>query len=258
MEHATDFASQAITRRDFACALPLLGMAVAGLLTSAPGFSHAALATDEPAAELPPLPPAEPDPTSQFGVDLNINMATIDDYVGRPDVLYRDMRMIFDPADWESLGEDPYASVVLEGAKVVPYPFLGTVGPIPVDNAYDGDSLFTVTWNDDSTIEAVSSNYRESMQVLRELFPKDTPIFLMCGGAGYADFTKKLLTYLGWDPSLLYNVGGMWYYEGEHGVEVIDYGAKDDDNLYALWRADYAIIDFTLMRPETVRYQKRS
>ena len=28
--------------------------------------------------DLPPLPPAEPDPNDQFGVDKNINMTTID------------------------------------------------------------------------------------------------------------------------------------------------------------------------------------
>ena len=99
-------------------------------------------------------------------------------------------------------------------------------------------------------------NYRESLTVLRDLFPKDRPIVLVCGGGGYAGFTKKLLTYLGWDPELLYNAGGMWDYAGEWTVGLIDYGRSPDDDLYAIWRADYAVIDFTLMRPESVRYNR--
>ena len=78
--------------------------------------------------DLPPLPPAEPDPNDQFGVDKNINMTTIDEWLGRPDVVYRDMRLIFDPARWEDIDEDPYASTVLPGFKMVPYPYLATMG----------------------------------------------------------------------------------------------------------------------------------
>ena len=39
-------------------------------------------------------------------------------------------------------------------------------------------------------------------------------------------------------------------------MELIDYGRSLDDDLYAIWRADYAVIDFTLMRPESVRYNR--
>lgn len=201
-----------------------------------------------------PLPPATVDPTSEFGVDTNVNVETIDAYLDLPGVAYRDMRMIFDPAAWESIGEDPYLSTVLEGFTVVPYPFLGTLPQLPVEGAYDGDTLFTVAWDENGEITSVTGNYRESLVVLRDLFPQNKPIVLVCGGGGYASFTKKLLAYLGWNPDLLYNAGGMWDYRGTRTVEVIDYGRDPDDDLYALWRADYAIIDFTLMRPESVRY----
>lgn len=201
-----------------------------------------------------PLPPAAVDPTSEFGVDAHVNVGTIDAYLDLPGAAYRDMRMIFDPAAWESIGEDPYLSTVLEGFTIVPYPFLGTLPQLPVEGAYDGDTLFTVEWNDDGEIAGVTGNYKESLVVLRDLFPQDEPIVLVCGGGGYASFTKKLLTYLGWDPNLLYNAGGMWDYQGTRAIELIDYGRTPDNDLYALWRADYAVIDFTLMRPESVRY----
>lgn len=201
-----------------------------------------------------PLPPASVDPTSDFGVDATVNMQTIDSYLELPGVAYRDMRMIFDPASWESLDQDPYLSHVLRGFTIVPYPFLGTLPRLPVENAYDGDTLFTVDWNDAGEIAGVTSNYRESLTVVRDLFPAQAPIVLACGGGGYASFTKKLLTYLGWDPQLLYNAGGMWDYQGPNAVELISYGRTPNEDLYALWRANYSVIDFTLMRPESVRY----
>ena len=52
------------------------------------------------------LPSAEPDPDSDFGVDLNVNMDTIDDYLGIPGVAYRDMRLLKDPADYSAIGGD--------------------------------------------------------------------------------------------------------------------------------------------------------
>ena len=50
------------------------------------------------------LPASEPDETNMFGVDRNINMATLDEYLGRDDVVYRDVRMLFDPADYGAIG----------------------------------------------------------------------------------------------------------------------------------------------------------
>ena len=253
-----------LTRRGFVRASAWCGLAgaaaIAGLLGI--GFGNAALAdeaedgvpAEEPALE--PLPPASPDPENMFGVDLNINMETIDQYLNRPDVVYRDMRMIFDPAEWEDVDGDPYLTYVLEGFKIVPFPFLATMAPIPVGGYYEGETLFDVEWDENANIVSVNGNYKESMKILRDLFPRDKAIFLCCGGAGYASFTKSLLVFLGWDPSLIYNVGGMWYYTGNRAIELIDYGRNADEDLYALWRADYALIDFTLMRPERIHYQQ--
>ena len=193
-----------------------------------------------------PLPAPEVDTESQFGVDKNINMTTIDSYLGREDVAYRDVRMLFDPADYASIGGDADLSKTITGFKVVPYPYLGTLGSLPVANAYEGDTLFTVEWNPDGTIASVTENYKESMMILQELFPKDTAIFLMCGGGGYAGMTKTLLIYLGWDENLLYNIGGNWEYTGDNALELIVYSEDaGDDNINATWRADYAYIDFS-------------
>ena len=217
---------------------------VAGAVAGVAGLALAGTARAEE-AELAPLPAPEPDPESMFGVDKNINMATIDQYVGRPDVAYRDVRMLFDPADYAAIGGNADLSATIKGFKIVPYPYLATLTALPVEGAYSGETLFTLEWDEAGNIVSATPNYKESQIILDDLFPKDKPIFLMCGGGGYAGMTKALLIFLGWDPELLYNVGGNWEYTGDNALELIVYSEeKGGDNLYATWRADYATIDF--------------
>ncbi|MBR2834989.1 MAG: twin-arginine translocation signal domain-containing protein [Coriobacteriales bacterium] len=201
-------------------------------------------------AELAPLPAPDPDPESMFGVDKNINMETIDQYVGRPDVCYRDVRMLFDPADYAAIGGNADLSATIKGFKIVPYPYLATLTALPVEGAYDAETLFSLEWDEAGNIIAAKPNYLESQQILDDLFPKDKAIFFMCGGGGYAGMTKALLIFLGWDPELLYNVGGNWGYTGENALELIIYSEeKDGVDIYATWRADYATIDFSRLHP---------
>ena len=196
------------------------------------------------------LPASEPDETNMFGVDKNINMETLDGYLGRNDVVYRDVRMLFDPADYAAIGGNADLASTVEGFRIVPYPYLATLSALPVDGAYAGDTLFTITWNEDGSIASADANYEESMLVLEDLFPKDKAIFLMCGGGGYAGMTKSLLIFLGWNPELLYNVGGNWSYQGDYGVELIEYSEDANGNDYfCTWRADYALIDFSRLHP---------
>lgn len=196
------------------------------------------------------LPAPQPNPEDMFGVDININMTTLDNYVGRDDVVYRDVRMLFDPADYGAIGGNADLASTVEGFKIVPYPYLATLSALPVAGAYEAETLFTLTFAEDGSIADAVANYEESMMIVEELFPKDKPIFIMCGGGGYAGMTKNLLIYLGWNPELLYNVGGNWAYQGEKGVELIQYSEDADGNdVFATWRADYAFIDFTRLHP---------
>ena len=192
-----------------------------------------------------PLPKAETDANSQFGVDKNINMETIDQYLFREDVAYRDVRMLFDPADYAAIGGEADLTRTIQGFKVVPYPYLATLSELPVEGAYNGSCLFTVEWTPEGKVVSAEANYRESNMILEELFPKDRAIFLMCGGGGYAQMTKELLIFLGWEESRLYNIGANWTYTGEHALELIVYPEyADEQNIYATWRADYAWIPF--------------
>lgn len=196
--------------------------------------------------EQPKLPASAPDASSQFGVDKNINIDTIDNWLDRDDVVYRDVRMLFDPADYAAIGGDADLSRTIEGFKVVPFPYIATLSKLPVSGAYEGDCLYTAEWAEDGTLVSADPNYEESLMVLEELFPKDKAIFLMCGGGGYSGMMKSLLIYLGWDAEKLYNVGGNWNYKGANTLELIVYPEDADGNkIYATWRADYAYIDFS-------------
>lgn len=152
----------------------------------------------------------------EFGVDKNINMETIDKYLNRDDVCYKDMRMLIDPAKYENIGGDSNLSGFINGFEIVPYPFLAPTFDLPseVGEGYKGDTLFSFINNE------YHPNYNESLNILEDLFPKDLKIFLMCGGGGYASMTKNLLVSLGWNKDNIYNIGGYWNYNGKNNINV--------------------------------------
>lgn len=170
----------------------------------------------------------------QLGIDKNINEETIDEYLFREDSVYRDMRMLKDPGNYEAIGGDSYLSGIIKGFEVIPYPYLTEVKGLPkeVGESYKGKTLFT---EEDETYKA---NYKESLEILEYYFPKDKNIFLICGGGGYAGMTKQLLVSLGWDENKIYNVGGYWYYNGKNNIEI-----KNNDK-YDFWKVTYHDIDF--------------
>lgn len=185
-----------------------------------------------------PIPEVTSGLRGEFGIDKNINEETIDNYLGRSDSVYRDMRMLKDPGDYEAIGGDSYLSGFVKGFEVVPYPYLVNVSGLPeeVGDTYTGKTLFTEKDGE------YTANYKESMDILEYLFPKDKNIFLMCGGGGYAGMTKNLLVALGWDADKIYNVGGYWYYDGDNNVEVKN--TKYGDTTYDFWKVPYHDIDF--------------
>ncbi len=178
----------------------------------------------------------------QFGIDKNINESTIDEYLGRSDSVYRDMRMLKDPGNYEAIGGDSYLSGFVQGFEVVPYPYLTNVTGLPeeVGETYTGATLFT----QDESGNYVA-NYEESMDILETIFPKDKNIFLMCGGGGYAGMTKTMLVALGWDEDKIYNVGAFWSYNGHNKIEVKK--TIDGEDYYNFSIVPYYNIDFTTL-----------
>ena len=174
-----------------------------------------------------------------FGIDKNINETTIDNYLNRSDSVYRDMRMLKDPGNYEAIGGDSYLSGFIKGFEVVPYPYIVNVTGLPeeVGKTYEGKTLFTL--KDGKYI----ANYNESLCILEYLFPKDKNIFLMCGAGGYAGSTKEMLVALGWDENKIYNIGGYWYYNGNNNVEVKR--TTNNKTYYDFYKINYHNIDFT-------------
>ena len=205
------------------------------------GFMLCACGDNEKLTELP-KPEVSEGVRGDLGIDANVNEASLDKYLGREDSVYRDMRMLIDPAEYENIGGDAYLSGFVKGFEVVPYPYLVNVVGLPeaVGTTYEGKTLFTL--NDNGKYVA---NYKESMDILEYLFPKDKYIFLMCGGGGYAGMTKNMLVSLGWDENKIYNTGGYWYYKGENNVLVKN--DSYDEVSYDFWKVAYHEIDFELL-----------
>ena len=174
-----------------------------------------------------------------FGIDKNINETTIDNYLNRSDSVYRDMRMLKDPGNYEAIGGDSYLSGFIKGFEVVPYPYIVNVTGLPeeVGKTYEGKTLFTL--KDGKYI----ANYNESLSISEYLLPKDKNIFLMCGAGGYAGSTKEMLVALGWDENKIYNIGGYWYYNGNNNVEVKR--TTNNKTYYDFYKINYHNIDFT-------------
>jgi rhodanese-related sulfurtransferase len=187
-----------------------------------------------------PLPEVTDGQRGELGIDKNINESTIDKYLGRTDSVYIDVRMLDDPANYEAIDGDSKLSGLVKGFEVVPYPYLVNVVGLPkeVGETYTGKTLFTQ--NDKGEY---SANYKESMTILEDLFPKDKNIFLMCGGGGYSGMAKSMLVKLGWDTNKIYVVGGYWFYEGQNDFKIKNGDGKDA--AYAFWKVPYHNIDFS-------------
>lgn len=180
-----------------------------------------------------------------YGIDKNINEKTIDNYLHRTDVVYRDVRMLEDSASWENKWWTRNLEWFVEWFEVVPYAFLTQFPQEYIDQKasenvfglYTGKTLFSLA-EDGSYIP----NYVESMEILEYLFPKDKYIFLMCGAGGYANFTKKMLVALGRDETKIYNV--WWYrnYEWNRGISTVN--NHGDTVTYDFWKVPYHEIDF--------------
>ena len=189
-----------------------------------------------------PVPELAEGQRGELGIDKNVNEETIDKYLGRSDAVYRDMRMLKDPGNYEAIGGDAYLSGFVNGFEVVPLPYLVNVSGLPevVGDTYTGKTLFT------EKDGKYTANYDESLAVLEALFPKDKVIFLMCGGGGYAGMTKNMLVALGWDASKIYDAGGYWFYNGDNKVEVKRI-LPNGKVMYDFYKVPYHEIDFSVL-----------
>jgi len=192
-----------------------------------------------------PKPEVTEGERGMLGIDKNINERVIDKYLNREDAVYRDMRLLEDPAQYEEIGGDRYLSGYIKGFEVVPLPYIIPVTGLPeeVGNTYLGSTLFFKM--SDGTYAPM---YEESWDIVEKLFPKDKVIFLMCGGGGYAGMMKEFLVANGWNKNKIYNIGGYWYYEGKNNVVVPKSGTEENPK-YDFSKVPYHDIDFTELTP---------
>jgi len=175
-------------------------------------------------------------------IDANINEDTIDNFLNRPDSVYRDMRLLSDPATFENIGGDSYLSGFVQGFEVIPFPYLVNINlPAAVGTGYTGPTLFTLTEDGEYL-----ANFEESLRILEWFFPRDKYIFLMCGGGGYARDTRRLLIGLGWDENRIFNTGGHWNYQGDYNVPIRR--MVDGEYRFDFWKVTYHAIDFSNLR----------
>ena len=85
-------------------------------------------------------------------------------------------------------------------------------------------------------------NYKESMDILESIVPKDKNIFIICGAGGYAGQVKHMLVKLGWDEDKVRDIGGYWYYEGKNAIQVKE--TIDGKEYYNFSKVPYYDIDF--------------
>ena len=64
-----------------------------------------------------PLPEVTGGERGKLGIDKNINESVIDEYLNRSDSVYRDMRMLEDPAKYENIVEIDIYLVMLKDLK---------------------------------------------------------------------------------------------------------------------------------------------
>ena len=181
----------------------------------------------------------------KYGIDKNINETTIDNYLNRSDPVYRDVRMLIDPATWENKGGDRYLSGYIKGFEVIPSPFLANytddyIEQKKIENIsglYQGKTLFSLDNEGNYT-----PNYKESMDILESIFPKDKNIFIICGAGGYAGQVKNMLVKLGWDEKMVRDIGGFWYYEGKNAINIKE--TRNGKDYYNFSKVPYYNIDF--------------
>ena len=195
-----------------------------------------------------PLPNANPDPENRFGVDRNINIKNIDEWLGRNDVAYIDLRMLVDPGDFKKIGGDPVLSGTIKNFEVVPYPYIANLTGLPpqvAETQYCGPTLFTLTWDEQGKIKSIKANYRESEMIIDDIFPRNKGIFLLCGGGGYSGFMRSFLVKMGYDPNKIFVLGGFWTYRGSNTLHIkVASGGANVYEYNAFHRLKYHMINF--------------
>lgn len=123
----------------------------------------------------------------------SINSSNLINFLGRNDIFYIDIR------DFNN-----YAEKHFRGFGVVPY--FGLLFNAEANTNPEKVQLFG------GTTAAPIATYRESVELLKALFPQDRPLFIMCQSGARVSWLMQILAAHGYDMSKVYNIGGMANY----------------------------------------------
>lgn len=163
--------------------------------------------------------------------DSPLNPANIDKYLFRDDCIYIDTRS----------PEQFYEEGAIAG--FVNVPFYGYI----CDFKKGTDALFTFTKIDDDILlgdpGSFIPNYEESIDIINSIFPKDKYILAISTAGVESCYLLNLLEQLGYDVSLLYNVGSFTTGMGKD-IAYISY--KDAKYLVKPFYLDDTVISFKI------------
>jgi rhodanese-related sulfurtransferase len=119
-----------------------------------------------------------------------VDMSNVDEFLGRPDVQYVDLRNF----------DDKMSSGYISGFEMIPFfDYLEATNTLVRTNGWTFEAAGVV-----------------NQSALEGLFNADKAIFLMCGSGTRAGFVKEALESLGYEN--VYNVGGIADYAGDNKV----------------------------------------
>lgn len=147
-------------------------------------------ASTQPVATLAPIPAAV---ASSALKDSPINMANIDEFIGRPGVMVVDLR---------DFG-DRFNGGYIIGTEAIPF-FQFLDGRMATRGKVDGKD----TW--DASLATTNDAF-----AFGNYFPKDTAIILFCASGTRAAFVKTILDAKGYTT---FNAGGFKEYKGPRKV----------------------------------------
>lgn len=147
--------------------------------------------SEEPVAVELPAPSEE---EGNYAADASsINFENLDQYLGRDDVVYIDIRDYND-----------YAKKHFKNFEVLPYFAL-----IWNEAAHEDETMVQLFGG---PVDAPVAVYTASEDILKSMFPEDKTIFLMCQSGGRVTMMMQILEAHGYDMSKIYNVGGVGQY----------------------------------------------
>lgn len=138
--------------------------------------------------------PAPRETAGDFSMEgSSINSENLDQYLGRSDVAYIDLRDYND-----------YAKKHIKNFEVIPF-----FAYIWNENAHTDETMVQLYGGPQEDPVAV---YDVSDALLSTMFPKDKTLFLVCQSGGRVAMMMRILEAKGYDMDKVYNVGGMAQY----------------------------------------------